>query len=63
MKPTEPTGPPLDLKPLAVARARQALRLVCAELPHLAGLAYLVRIKADPYFPVAAVGSSSRSST
>ena len=53
----KPTAPP-DLNALALARAKQALRLVCAEMPHLSGLAYLVRVRANPYFPVAAVGAS-----
>jgi predicted metal-dependent peptidase len=43
---------------LALERAKQALRLVCAELPHVAGLAHLVRLKTSRYFPVAAVGAS-----
>jgi predicted metal-dependent peptidase len=54
MKSNEPPDP----NTLAVVRTKQALRLVCAEMPHLAGLARLVRVKANPYFPVAAVGSS-----
>ncbi|HVS40303.1 MAG TPA: VWA-like domain-containing protein [Gemmataceae bacterium] len=40
----------------AVARAGHALRLVCAEMPHLAGLAHLVRVVPTRYFNVAAVG-------
>ena len=56
MKPTEPLSSNPNV--LALSRTKQALRLVCAEMPHLAGLAHLVRIKANPYFPVAAVGAS-----
>ena len=55
MKPGEmPLGP----NAVALTRTEQALRLVCAEMPHLAGLAHLVRIQVHPYFPVAAVGAS-----
>lgn len=43
---------------LAISRVNQALRLVCAELPHLAGLAHLVRIKASRHFDVAAVSAA-----
>jgi predicted metal-dependent peptidase len=50
--------PPPDRNLLALLRAKQALRLVCGEMPHLAGLAHLVRLKASEYFDVAAVGAS-----
>ncbi|MFN4260041.1 MAG: DUF2201 family putative metallopeptidase [Gemmataceae bacterium] len=45
-------------KGASVQRAKMALRLVCASLPHLAGLAHCVRVKATRYFPVAAIGPS-----
>jgi predicted metal-dependent peptidase len=47
-----------DPRAAAVARARQALRLAAADLPHLAGLAHLVRLKATSRVPVAAVAPS-----
>ena len=52
----EPTPKPVDRYKAAAARARHALRLVCAEMPHLAGLAHLVRVVPTRYFSVAAVG-------
>jgi predicted metal-dependent peptidase len=55
--PPEPQPAP-DNRVLALLRARQALRLVCAEMPHLAGLAHLVRPHATAEFDVAAVGAS-----
>lgn len=60
MRPPDPSGPkpPADRRTVSVLRARQALRLVCAEMPHLAGLAHLVRVKSSPVFDVAAVGAS-----
>lgn len=42
----------------ALLRGRQALRLVSADLPHLAGLAHLVRMKATNKVAVAAVADS-----
>lgn len=42
----------------AVDRSLQALRLVAATLPHLAGLTRLVRVKASQRVPVAAVAAS-----
>src|SRR5437899_2498534 len=54
--PMTPAAPKPDPAVLAANRARQALRLVCAEMPHLAGLAHLARVKATTHFPVAAVG-------
>src|SRR5207302_3116681 len=42
----------------ALLRGRQALRLVSADLPHLAGLAHLVRMKVTKKVPVAAVADS-----
>jgi len=50
--------PRADAKAVSLARARHALRLVCGEMPHLAGLASLVRLKPSRYFDVAAVGAS-----
>jgi predicted metal-dependent peptidase len=55
---SDPKQPVVDKAALSVLRAKQALRLVCAEMPHLAGLAHLCRVRATPYFAVAAVGSS-----
>ena len=52
----DPAPKPADRNKTAVARARHALRLVCAEMPHLAGLAHLVRVVPTRYFDVAAVG-------
>lgn len=52
--PNEPS--PVEVK--ATNRSTQALRLVAASLPHLAGLTRLVRIKATPQVPVAAVAAS-----
>jgi len=57
MTPPTPETPHGD-KGVALVRAKQALRLVCAELPHLAGLAHLSRLKASRYYPVAAVSNS-----
>jgi predicted metal-dependent peptidase len=51
-------APKVNRDALSLVRARQALRLVCGEMPNLAGLAHLVRIKATDYFDVAAIGSS-----
>lgn len=39
----------------ALQRALLSLRLVCAELPHLSGLAAVVRLRCDDRVPVAAV--------
>jgi predicted metal-dependent peptidase len=47
-----------DTKVLSLLRAKQALRLVCGEMPHLAGLAQLVRLRPSDRFEVAAVGAS-----
>jgi predicted metal-dependent peptidase len=55
--PTAP-GPKPDRSALSLATAKRALRGVCGEMPHLAGLANLVRIKATHYYAVAAVGAS-----
>jgi predicted metal-dependent peptidase len=46
------------LNRVAVGRAKQALRLASASLPHLSGLAYLVRVKASQRVSVAAVAPS-----
>lgn len=43
---------------IAIDRSQQALRLVAASLPHLAGLTRLVRLKATEQAPVAAVSAS-----
>jgi predicted metal-dependent peptidase len=50
--------PAPDRNALSLLRAKQALRLVCGEMPHLAGLAHLVRLKPTHYYDVAAVGAS-----
>jgi predicted metal-dependent peptidase len=50
--------PPPDKNLMALLRAKQAMRLVCGEMPHLAGLAHLVRLKPSDHFDVAAVGAS-----
>lgn len=42
------------------ARAHDALRLVCASLPHLAGLAHAVRVTPDTRVPTAAIAASGR---
>src|SRR5262245_65645177 len=43
---------------LALANARKALKLVSANLPHLAGLCHAVRVRVSPKRPVAAIGAS-----
>ncbi len=43
---------------LAVERALKGLKLVCANLPHLSGLAHAVRVRATRLYPVAAIGES-----
>lgn len=60
MSQPNPSGPkpPPDKSVMALFRAKQALRLVCGEMPHLAGLAHLVRLQTSEYFDVAAVGAS-----
>jgi len=55
---SDPKKPPIDKTALSAVRAKQALRLACAEMPHLAGLAHLCRVRATPYVDVAAVGAS-----
>jgi predicted metal-dependent peptidase len=57
-EPASPTPKPPDKDLMALLRAKQALRLVCGELPHLAGLASLVRLKPSEHYDVAAVGAS-----
>jgi predicted metal-dependent peptidase len=47
-----------SVEQLAIDRAKQALRLVSADLPHLSGLARLARLKATRRAPVACVASS-----
>ena len=47
-----------DLKREALVRSKQALRLACAGLPHLSGLARVVRLKASRRVAVAAVSAS-----
>lgn len=49
---------PLAEEALAVERAKKSLRLATASLPHLAGLARLVRIKPTRRVAVAAIGRS-----
>lgn len=41
-------------------KTKRALRLVCAELPHLAGLANAVRIYVDGRIPTAAISATGR---
>jgi predicted metal-dependent peptidase len=53
---TEPQQPSQD--ELALANARKALKLVAANLPHLAGLCHAVRVKVSRRRPVAAIGST-----
>lgn len=43
-----------------VLAAQRGLRLVCANLPHLSGLAHAVRLRADSRVSVAAVSASGR---
>src|SRR4051812_27352077 len=52
--------PPTDPTPEQTAelRARKALKLVAATLPHLSGLCHSVRIKVTKRYPVAAIGAS-----
>lgn len=57
-EPAKPDVPKLDLAAGAVLRARKALKLVSANLPHLAGLAHTVRVKASRRYPVAAIGAT-----
>jgi predicted metal-dependent peptidase len=56
---SEPT-PAADLAERAVAKAKTALRVACASLPHLAGLARAVRLIADDRVPTAAITQSGR---
>ncbi len=58
VEPSEPHELKTQTDKLALQRAKQALRLASASLPHLAGLARLTRIKASPRVQVAAVASS-----
>jgi predicted metal-dependent peptidase len=55
-------NPAPDPKPTpeqeALARARKAIKLVAANLPHLSGLCYTVRVKVTRKYPVAAMGAS-----
>jgi predicted metal-dependent peptidase len=44
----------------AMARVKRSLRLVCASLPHLSGLANAVRIHIDARVPTAAISASGR---
>src|SRR2546423_500305 len=57
-----PTPQQPDAKPTpeqeALSRARKALKLVAANLPHLTGLCYTVRVKVTRKYPVAAMGAS-----
>jgi predicted metal-dependent peptidase len=46
------------LERTAVQQARRALKLVSANLPHLAGLAHTVRLRPSRRYPVAAIGPS-----
>lgn len=62
MTPTNPTPPPPPAaKPpevVALEKAKRGLKLVCASLPHLAGLAHTVRLRVYKRFPVAAISST-----
>ena len=53
-----PNPDPAQQEAEALARARKALKLVAANLPHLSGLCHTVRIKVTKKYPVAAVGAS-----
>lgn len=55
---TTPTPAPPTPDELALTNARRALKLVAANLPHLAGLCHSVRIKVTRKKPVAAIGST-----
>src|SRR5581483_3771947 len=57
---TTPTPAPPQPTPeeLALVNARKALKLVAANLPHLAGLCHTVRVKVSRKKPVAAIGST-----
>jgi predicted metal-dependent peptidase len=57
----EKPKPPRDTRSktqIALERAKQALRLVSANLPHLSGLARLARLKVSRRTPVASVAAS-----
>jgi predicted metal-dependent peptidase len=43
---------------IALAKAQRGLKLVSANLPHLAGLAHSVRLRATPRYPVAAISAT-----
>ena len=58
MNPPPPQPAPPTPEQEALARARKALKLVAANLPHLSGLCYTVRVKAARKYPVAAMGAS-----
>jgi predicted metal-dependent peptidase len=58
---TEKPQPPLETRSksqVALERAKQALRLVSTNLPHLSGLARFARLKATRRTPVASVAAS-----
>jgi predicted metal-dependent peptidase len=55
---TTPTPPKPTPEELALANAHKALKLVSANLPHLAGLCHTVRVKVSRKRPVAAIGST-----
>jgi hypothetical protein len=55
---SEPSGK--TDQPAALARARTSLRLVCAAMPHLSGLASAVRLYADDRVSTAAVTRGGR---
>ncbi|HJZ55000.1 MAG TPA: hypothetical protein VKE74_08575, partial [Gemmataceae bacterium] len=54
--PTPPPAPPPE--EVALANALKALKLVSANLPHLAGLCHTIRVKVTRKKPVAAIGST-----
>jgi predicted metal-dependent peptidase len=49
---------PLPPEQAALQKARRGLKLVCASLPHLAGLAHSVRLRVSARYPVAAIGAT-----
>ena len=55
---TTPQQSAPTLEQAALGRARTALKLVSANLPHLSGLCHSVRIRVTKKYPVAAIGAS-----
>src|SRR5947209_6921415 len=50
------SGPDDDPSRLALEKAKRALRLAVANLPHLSGLAHTLRLTVSRSVPVAAIG-------